>query len=62
MVVCSWDGLTYIVDHDKSFVRFQFEENVCAFCAGTYTLIILEIFVHNKFSWLAKSARIIHNV
>lgn len=36
VVVCSWDGLTYIVDHDKSFVRFQFEENVCAFCAGYY--------------------------
>ena len=34
IVVCSWDGLTYVIDHNKSFVRFQFEENVCAFHAG----------------------------
>ncbi|XP_065909231.1 KICSTOR complex protein ITFG2-like [Dysidea avara] len=36
IVVCSWDGLTYVIDHNKSFVRFQFEENVCAFHAGQY--------------------------
>ena len=32
--MCSWDGQTYIVNHSKEVVRFQFEENVAAFCAG----------------------------
>lgn len=38
VILCAWDGLTYIVDHDRNIVRFQFEENVQAFCAGQYAI------------------------
>lgn len=38
IIVCSWDGQTYIFDHDKNIVRFQLNESVRAFCAGLYTL------------------------
>jgi hypothetical protein len=34
VVACAWDGQTYIIDHHRTVVRFQFEENVNAFCAG----------------------------
>jgi len=34
IVVCAWDGMTYIVDQGRNVVRYQFEENVSAFCAG----------------------------
>ncbi|CAL8323002.1 unnamed protein product [Lota lota] len=37
VVACAWDGQTYIIDHNRMVVRFQFEENVNAFCAGQYT-------------------------
>ncbi|XP_008313641.1 KICSTOR complex protein ITFG2 [Cynoglossus semilaevis] len=37
VVACAWDGQTYIIDHNRSVVRFQFDENVNAFCAGQYT-------------------------
>jgi hypothetical protein len=38
--VCAWDGLTYIVDRYRNVVRYQFEENVAAFCAGCGILMI----------------------
>ncbi|CAH1785778.1 unnamed protein product [Owenia fusiformis] len=38
VVVCSWDGQTYIVNHSKEVARFQFEDNIAAFCAGHYAL------------------------
>ncbi|CAI9739426.1 complex ITFG2-like isoform X1 [Octopus vulgaris] len=38
VVCCSWDGQTYIVNHDREAVRFQFEENVAAFAAGFYAI------------------------
>ena len=34
IVVCAWDGMTYIVDQQRNSVRFQFEQNVSAFTAG----------------------------
>jgi len=34
VAICSWDGLTYIVDQDQSVVRFQFPGTVSAFTAG----------------------------
>ncbi|XP_051911299.1 KICSTOR complex protein ITFG2 [Hippocampus zosterae] len=37
VVACAWDGQTYIIDHNRAVVRFQFDENVNAFCAGQYT-------------------------
>ncbi|KAM8909904.1 KICSTOR complex protein ITFG2 isoform 2-T4 [Spinachia spinachia] len=37
VVACAWDGQTYIIDHNRTVVRFQFNENVNAFCAGQYT-------------------------
>ncbi|XP_062513480.1 KICSTOR complex protein ITFG2-like isoform X2 [Corticium candelabrum] len=36
VIACAWDGLTYIVDRHRNVVRYQFEENVAAFCAGNY--------------------------
>ncbi|KAM4819854.1 KICSTOR complex protein ITFG2 isoform 2-T2 [Thomomys bottae] len=36
VVACAWDGQTYIIDHNRSVVRFQVDENVRAFCAGLY--------------------------
>ena len=36
IVVCGWDGMTYIVDQQQNIVRYLFEEAVCAFCAGKF--------------------------
>ncbi|KAL1502311.1 hypothetical protein ABEB36_007476 [Hypothenemus hampei] len=38
IVVCSWDGQTYILDQEKNSVRFHLEEPVRAFHSGWYTL------------------------
>lgn len=38
IVVCTWDGHTYILDQDKNSVRFQLDESVQAFESGYYTL------------------------
>ncbi|XP_067654862.1 KICSTOR complex protein ITFG2-like [Haliotis asinina] len=38
VVCCSWDGQTYIVNHSREVVRYQFEENVAAFSAGFFAL------------------------
>lgn len=36
VVACAWDGQTYIIDHNRTVLRFQVEENVSAFCAGKH--------------------------
>ena len=36
LAICSWDGITYIVDHLRNVVQFKFGENVLAFSAGCY--------------------------
>jgi len=38
LVISSWNGLTYIVDHYMNVVEFDFEERVCAFVAGNYAI------------------------
>ena len=40
VIACSWDGLTFFVDHNKNCVRFKFEASVPirAFCAGQYAM------------------------
>ncbi|XP_066154024.1 KICSTOR complex protein ITFG2-like [Euwallacea fornicatus] len=38
IVVCTWDGLTYILDQNKNSVRFHLEEPVRAFESGWYSL------------------------
>ncbi|XP_045175443.2 KICSTOR complex protein ITFG2-like [Mercenaria mercenaria] len=38
VVCCSWDGQTYIVNHGREAVRYQFEDNVAAFTAGYYAV------------------------
>jgi len=38
LVISSWNGLTYIVDHYMNVVEFDFEERVCAFIAGNYAI------------------------
>ncbi len=34
VVACSSDGHTYIVNLNRDVVRFHFDDNVAAFCAG----------------------------
>lgn len=36
IVVCSWDGQTYILDQEKNSVRFHLDEAVQAFESGYY--------------------------
>ncbi|XP_004869382.1 integrin-alpha FG-GAP repeat-containing protein 2 isoform X2 [Heterocephalus glaber] len=36
VVACAWDGQTYIIDHNRTVVRFQVDENIRAFRAGLY--------------------------
>lgn len=36
VVACAWDGQTYIINQNRMVVRFQFDDNVNAFCAGQY--------------------------
>jgi hypothetical protein len=38
LVLCAWDGTTYIVNESKDLLRFQFPDRVCAFIAGNYAL------------------------
>jgi hypothetical protein len=42
IVVCSWDGQTYILDQDKNCVRFHLDEPVQAFHSGHYNLTVNE--------------------
>ena len=39
IVVCAWDGMTYNLDQQRNSVRFQLEQNVSAFTAGTHVHI-----------------------
>lgn len=34
--VCAWNGKTYIVDEERNYLRFKFDEAVSAFTAGNY--------------------------
>jgi len=36
LVVCAWNGKTYIIDEDRNYLRFKFDEAVSAFTAGNY--------------------------
>lgn len=36
IVVCSWDGQTYILDQDRNSLRFHVDEAVQAFESGYY--------------------------
>lgn len=38
LIVCSWEGHTYILDQNKHAIQFQTDEPVSAFCAGLYKL------------------------
>ena len=44
IVVCAWDGMTYIVDQGRNVVRYQFEENVSAFCAGESLFALMKVY------------------
>jgi hypothetical protein len=35
-VACAWNGKTYIIDQERNYLRFKFEEAVSAFTAGNY--------------------------
>lgn len=34
--VCAWNGKTYIIDEERNYLRFKFEEAVSAFTSGNY--------------------------
>ena len=36
VALCAWNGNTYIIDHRRNVVQFNFDENVMAFCAGKF--------------------------
>lgn len=36
IVLCSMDGMTYIIDKERDIVGYNFNEHVAAFCAGYY--------------------------
>lgn len=38
VVACALDGMTYIVDEAQNVVRFRYEDKVCAFVAGNYSM------------------------
>lgn len=38
LIICSWEGHTYILDQNQHIVRFQTEEPVSGFCSGHYWL------------------------
>lgn len=38
LVACAWDGMTYMIDGNRNAVRFQFDEDVCAFAAGYFAV------------------------
>ena len=46
VVCCSWDGQTYIVNHGRQVVRFNFMENVAAFATGNYQSDFIKVFTH----------------
>ena len=39
ITVCSWDGLTFIVDANQNVVRFQYPNSVAAFAAGRFSTL-----------------------
>ncbi|XP_076328664.1 KICSTOR complex protein ITFG2-like isoform X2 [Tachypleus tridentatus] len=53
IIACAWDGQTYIVNQDCQSVRFNFEEPVCTFTAGYYSISLnqtVPCFVYATFS------------
>ena len=38
VVCCAWSGQTYIVNHSKEIVRYDFPDSVAAFCAGYFSV------------------------
>ncbi|CAB3365517.1 Hypothetical predicted protein [Cloeon dipterum] len=50
IVVCSWDGQTYVLGQDSISVRFQFEESVAAFTAGLFGKNSRPCFAYSTFN------------
>jgi KICSTOR complex protein ITFG2 len=38
LCVCTWDGMTFIIDSEKNMVLFNFKDRVCAFSTGYYSI------------------------
>ena len=38
LAICSWDGMTHIIDKYFNVAAYNFGENVCGFCAGRYCI------------------------
>ena len=36
VAICSWDGMTHIIDRNFQSAAYNFGENICGFCAGSY--------------------------
>lgn len=54
LIVCSWEGYTYILDQNKHAIRFQTEEPVSGFCTGLYrfsfTAVPVPCFIYVTFN------------
>jgi len=63
IVVCACDGMTYIVDQGRNVVRYQFEENVSAFCVGKSLFCIgTSLLVNEYFPRFIKMAIMCRNI
>ena len=38
IVLCSWEGTTYVLDKDLELTSYSFGENICGFSAGQYAV------------------------
>lgn len=38
IVLCSWEGMTYVLDKNLELIKYNFGENICGFSAGQYAI------------------------
>ena len=43
VIVCAWDGQTYILDHDRNVVRYHFHKNVQVYISFSYKLFFFMV-------------------
>ena len=34
ILACCWDGMVFIVDHNRNIIKFLYPESICAFTSG----------------------------
>ena len=38
IALCSWEGMTYVLDKNLELINYNFGENICGFSAGQYAM------------------------